>query len=91
MGIACFRVEGFWFRVSGFGFRVSGLGFGVWGLGFGVWGLGFGVWGLGFGRRLGRRVGHADALVAVAVDDGGVPWFRGGLVFEAHRLLHHSP
>jgi len=21
--------------------------------------------------------------------DSGVPWFRGGLVFKAHRLLYH--
>ena len=23
-------------------------------------------------------------------ESGGVQWFRGGLVFEAHRLLYHS-
>ena len=25
-----------------------------------------------------------------ALEVGNVQWFRGGLVFEAHRLLYHS-
>jgi len=52
----------------------------VWGVGVRVKGVWCRVWGVG--------VRVSDVLV---VDVRVHPlWYRGGLVFEAHRLLYHS-
>ena len=85
------RVSGFGFRVSGFGFRVSGFGVRVSGFGFRDSGFGVRVSGLGFEvdhgvvrRKEVRKLPREQPLYR------NVQWFRGGLVFDAHRLLYHS-
>ena len=37
-----------------------------------------------------RGAGEARRTPPRAVKSGNVQWFRGGLVFEAHRLSYHS-
>jgi len=72
---------------------------GVWYLVFGVWCLVFGVWFFVFRVQDSGRptTTHVWCLVfgvwcfGFRVQDSGRPTrFRGGLVFKAHRLLHHS-
>ena len=38
----------------------------------------------------GAAAAEMEALLTPQLLDGNVQWFRGGLVFEAHRLLYHS-
>jgi hypothetical protein len=76
---ASLRSRGHRTPADGSGFKVQGSGFRVQGSGFRVQGPGF-------------RVG---VVVTVHLQMGGrlsrnVKWFRGGLVFQAHRLLYHS-
>ena len=93
------RVWGLWSRVWGLGFGVSGFGFRLW---FRVSDFGFRVSGFGFSQggswkkpEAGREGRERARVVAGLqrvdlVHRRNVKWFRGGLVFKAHRLLYHS-
>jgi len=66
----------------------TGVSRGKTALGFRIPGSGFRVPGSGF--RGGWTSGAAECDAATHASTSTVQWFRGGLVFEAHRLLYHS-
>ena len=97
------RVSGRGVQVSGLGSRCSGLGVRVSCFGSRVWcfespvsgsGLGFlilGVPKVAAGAPASSGIIQAaDGLVVVLVRLAFLLWYRGGLVFEAHRLMYHS-
>ena len=88
--------------VLGLGFGVGGLGFGVWGLGLvflfsffesRVWDLGFEVWSLDSYSLLFVFPRSAAKGAGVSIEEEkhrrNIQRFRGGLVFQDHRLLYH--